>query len=79
MSALPPWRELFEMARRCAGLPGFLRHPPAIEAAARAVAARVRQREAMFLDTAERLIYGVESSPLRRLIPALYPSDQASL
>lgn len=64
----PPWRELAGLARRSAGLPAFLRRPLDPAQAGEAVRERVRRRGAAFLDVAERLIYGVAGSPLRRLL-----------
>jgi len=61
-------RDLLELAWRSAGLPGFLRRPPSVEAAAGAVAERVRRREAAFLCVAEKLMYGVARNPLGRLL-----------
>jgi hypothetical protein len=64
----PPWRDLAELARRSAGLPAFLRRPLDPLLVGKAVGERVRRRGASFLDAAERLIYGVRDSPLRRLL-----------
>jgi hypothetical protein len=64
----PPWPELAGLARRSAGLPSFLRRPLDPAVAAAGVGERVRRRGAAFLDAAERLIYGVAGSPLRRLL-----------
>ncbi len=49
-------------------LPGFLRRPIDLPAAAAAVGERMRGREAAFLQSMERLVFGVERSPLRRLL-----------
>jgi hypothetical protein len=63
-----PWRELADLGRRSAGLPWFLRRRLGIADAAAAVAERVRRREARLLRSVERLVFGVERSPLRRLL-----------
>ncbi|HXO21196.1 MAG TPA: hypothetical protein VOA87_14880, partial [Thermoanaerobaculia bacterium] len=63
-----PWRELADLAWRSAGLPGFLRRRLGIAEAAAAVAERVRRREARFLRSVDRLVFGVRRSPLRRLL-----------
>lgn len=64
----PPWRDLAALLRRAAGLPAFLGRPLAPAAAGAAVAEQVRRRGAAFLAAADRLIYGVPGSPLRRLL-----------
>ncbi|MBV8202406.1 MAG: hypothetical protein JOZ15_17450 [Acidobacteria bacterium] len=64
----PPWRELAGLVRGAAGLPGFLRRPLAAARIAEAVKQRVQRRGEAFLAAAERLIYGVPDSPLRRLL-----------
>ena len=63
-----PWRDLAGLARRSAGLPAFLRRPLDPALVGGAVEERVRQRGEAFLAAAERLIYGVAESPLRRLL-----------
>jgi len=63
-----PWRDLAALARRSAGLPAFLRRPLDPALVVEAVGERVRRRGAAFLAAAERLIYGVPESPLRRLL-----------
>jgi hypothetical protein len=63
-----PWRDLAGLVRRSAGLPRFLRRPLDTALAGRAVDERVRRRGTVFLDAAERLIYGEPHSPLRRLL-----------
>lgn len=63
-----PWRELAGLARRSAGLCSFLRRPLDPARVEEAVGERVRRRGAAFLEAADRLIYGVAGSPLRRLL-----------
>ena len=61
-------RDAFDLARRSVALPRFLRRPLDLPAAAAAVAAGMRGREAAFLATVEELVFGVPASPLRRLL-----------
>jgi SAM-dependent methyltransferase len=61
-------RELAGLARRSAGLPAFLRRPLDPALVGGIVGERVRRRGVAFFDAAERLIYGVADSPLRRLL-----------
>jgi hypothetical protein len=49
-------------------LPRFLRRPIDLAAAAGAVRAGVEGREAAFLQVLDQLVFGVEKSPLRRLL-----------
>jgi hypothetical protein len=62
-------------------LPRFLRRPLDVTAAAEAVGACVRGREAAFLEVVEQLVFGVETSPLRRLLAwaGCTPGDLRSL
>lgn len=62
-------------------LPRFLRRPLDGTAAAGAVGAGVRGREAAFLQVLEQLVFGVETSPLRRLLAwaGCTPGDLRSL
>ncbi|HTG32534.1 MAG TPA: hypothetical protein VLB76_06345 [Thermoanaerobaculia bacterium] len=62
-------------------LPRFLRRPLDVTAAAEAVGAGVRGREAAFLQVLEQLVFGVETSPLRRLLAwaGCTPGDLRSL
>jgi hypothetical protein len=61
-------RDAFDLARRAVALPRFLRRPLDLAAAAAAVGNGVEGREAAFLQMLEPLVFGVERSPLRRLL-----------
>ncbi|HEX4499408.1 MAG TPA: hypothetical protein VIE43_27290 [Thermoanaerobaculia bacterium] len=61
-------RDALDLARRSAALPRFLRRPLDLPAAIAAVGAGVRGREAAFLAVLEQLVFGVATSPLRRLL-----------
>jgi hypothetical protein len=60
--------DALDLARRSVALPRFLRRPLDLPAATEAVRAGVRGREAAFLQVLEQLVFGVETSPLRRLL-----------
>ncbi|HLX07478.1 MAG TPA: hypothetical protein VKY89_06410 [Thermoanaerobaculia bacterium] len=61
-------RALLDLVRAAAGLPGFLRRPLAPAAAAEAVAAAVRRREAAFVEVAAKLIFAAPGGPFARLL-----------
>src|SRR5581483_2878337 len=61
---------LVGVARRTLGLRTFLSTPIGRDAALRAMCERLEQREASFLDSMRRLVYGVAGSPYRPLLDA---------
>lgn len=74
-------RDAFDLARRSVALPRFLRRPLDLPAAAAAVGAGVRGRKAAFLQVLEQLVFGLDRSPLRRLLvwAGCTPGDLRSL
>jgi hypothetical protein len=63
-------RDVVIGARFIAGLPGLLRHPIDAAGARAVLRARFARREADFLATVDRLVYGSVESPFRRLLTA---------
>jgi len=74
-------REALDLARRSVALPQFLRRPLGLPAATAVVASGMRGREAAFLQVLEQLVFGVATSPLRRLLAwaGCTPGDLRSL
>ena len=68
LSSLVPFADIAAGVRFLGRLPSFLRHPIGSAEARAIVRRRLERREADFLAVAERLIYGYDGSPYRRLL-----------
>jgi hypothetical protein len=64
----PPVRVLAEAWHFTLGLRGLLRQPPTLEEARSRVASALRQREQVFLDSLERLVWSQPNSPYHPLL-----------